>query len=48
MNTGRPFAAARTCAYRSSCCHFASMPGSRFGRSPFIGKAVSGSEMVCL
>ena len=45
---GRPAACSRMRRYRPSRCHAASIPGSRFGRSPRIGNAVSGRWMVCL
>src|ERR1035438_4477240 len=46
MKAGRPRAALRSSAYRSSSAHLASRSGSFCGRLAFIGKAVCGKVRV--
>jgi hypothetical protein len=43
---GAPWRAARSVSYRPFCSHSATQPGSRLGKSPRIGKGVSGMFSV--
>ena len=48
MNGGRPLEAARIFSYTPICSHCASIFGSRFARSAFMGKPVFGKLIVFL